>query len=101
MGLIIKSTEKTPILITGTDIKIPEVYGRVEFAGRIDGITLDISVYTYASIYAFMEGKNIYTSVRTDAFSVSIDKTEIQSLDTALKYAQSAYESLGYEVSIG
>lgn len=32
---------------------MPEVYGRIEFAGRADGKTLEVAIGTYASKAAF------------------------------------------------
>ena len=39
MGLIINATDEKTITITGTEIQVPNVYGRIEFAGRADGKT--------------------------------------------------------------
>lgn len=33
MGLIIKPKEDKKILVKGTSIELPEVYGRIEFVG--------------------------------------------------------------------
>ena len=100
MGLIINSTAEKKILISGTDIELPNIYGRIEFAGRIDGITLDVSMYTFASKQAFTENKMIYTDVRNDAFSIKLNLGESQDINTALNYAKVAYEDLGYNVEI-
>jgi len=100
MGLIIKATPAKPIKIAGTVIDMTEVYGRIEFAGRADGITLEIAVSTYVSEATFQQGMPIYTDVQQGSFQVQIAAGEIQSLDTALNYAKIAYEQLGYNVEI-
>jgi hypothetical protein len=45
MGLIINATEENSITIVGTDITLKSVYGRIEFAGRADGKTLEVKEY--------------------------------------------------------
>jgi len=101
MGLLIKSTEETPITIQGTEIQIPEVYGRIEFAGRADGKKLEIAVGTYASKLAFKTGAgNLFTNVQQGTFNVEILETETQSIESAEKYAKEVYISLGYNVEI-
>lgn len=101
MGLIINSTEQNIITITGTTIDIPNVYGRLEFAGRADGKTLEIAVATYASKEAFESGASaLSTNVPMGNLIVEIQSTEIQGLDTAHKYGKMAFENAGYNVEI-
>lgn len=101
MGLLINSTEENKITITGTEIDVPSVYGRIEFAGRADGKTLEIAIATYASKDAYKSGASaLSTDVPQGNFNVEILPTEIQSIDTAHKYAKIAYEQMGYEVII-
>jgi hypothetical protein len=101
MGLIITSTEEKKIIIIGTEIEVPSVYGRIEFAGRADGKTLEISVSTYASKEAFTSSASaLSTNVPQGNINVEIKPTEIQSIDTAHEYAKLAYEQMGYQVTI-
>jgi len=101
MGLIIKETEEKSIKIIGTDIALESVYGRLEFAGRANGKTLEIAIATYASKEAFESlASVISTDVQQGSFTVEIEATETQSIETAHKYTKLAYEQLGYEVEI-
>ena len=100
MGLIIKATPAKPIKIAGTVIDMTELYGRIEFAARADGRTLEIAVGTYVSEATFLQGMPIYTDVQQGSFQVQLADGEVQSLDTALEYAKKAYEQLGYNVEI-
>lgn len=101
MGLLINSTEEKKITIIGTQIEVPSVYGRIEFAGRADGKTLEVSIATYASKEAFESGVSaLSTDVPQGNFAVEIQPTEIQSIETAHTYGKLAYEQYGYEVVI-
>ena len=101
MGLLINSTEEKKITITGTEIEVPSVYGRIEFAGRADGKTLEISIATYASKEAFESGVSaLSTDVPQGNINVEIQPTEIQGLETAHEYSKQAFEQLGYSVTI-
>jgi hypothetical protein len=101
MGLLINSTEEKKITITGTEIEVPNVYGRIEFAGRANGRTLEIAIATYASKEAFENGASaLSTDVPQGNFTVEIQPTEIQGLETAHTYGKLAYEQQGYEVVI-
>ena len=97
MGLIISGK----ITITGTEIEVPNVYGRIEFAGRADGKTLEVAVATYASKSAFESGASaLSTNVQQGSFNAEILPTELQSIDTAHEYSKQAFEQLGYTVKI-
>lgn len=99
MGLLVKSTETTKIIITGTAIEMPEIYCRIEFAGRANGTTLEIAALNYASQLAFKEGANaITTNVPNGNLTVELQEGEMQTIETALAYTQSALEQAGYEV---
>jgi hypothetical protein len=101
MGLIIKATEEKGIKIIGTEIILESVYGRIEFAGRANGRTLEIAIATYASKEAFEESASaMSTDVQQGSFTVDIQTTESQSIETAHEYAKLAYEQMGYEVII-
>lgn len=100
MALIIKGTENKDIKIAGTDLNIPEVYGRVEFVGRANGQTLEIAVITYVSKQTYEENKPVFTDIPNGNFNATLEAGEEQSLDTAHKYGKLGFEQLGYEVSI-
>ena len=101
MGLIINSTEEKSITIVGTEITLKSVYGRIEFAGRADGKTLEVAVATYASKEAFTSGASVLsTNVQQGSFTVEIEPSETQGLDTANKYSKLAFEQMGYTVEI-
>lgn len=101
MGLLIESTQEKTITITGTDISLPLVYGRIEFAARANGITLEIAVGTYASKAAFESGAGqMFTDVPQGNLNVELQTGEIQGLETAHTYAKAAFEQMGYNVTI-
>lgn len=100
MSILIKSTETKEILIAGTEFKLSEVYGRLEFAARANGETLEISVGTYVSGETYAQGMLLYTDIPAGNINTTLEPTEVQSLETAHKYAKLAYENLGYEVII-
>jgi hypothetical protein len=101
MGLLVKQTETAKITIAGTAIELPEIYGRIEFAGRADGKTLEVAVATYASKEAYKSGASVLTTnVPQGSFSVQIQDGELQTIETAHEYAKTAFEQQGFEVEI-
>lgn len=100
MAIIIKELGEKTITITGTELTLPEVYGRIRFVGDYSGAKIQGEVMTFASKTAFDEGKNIYTDVPIGSYEAELEVDEVQSLDTAHKYAQIAYQNMGYEVTI-
>ena len=97
MGLIIKPTKEKNIVIKGTEITMPSVYGRIEFAGRADGKTLEVSISTFASKEAFKsEASVITTSVPMGNITVQIEESETQNIETAHKYAILAMNQNGF-----
>jgi len=101
MGLIIKTTKEKKIVITGTYIELPTIYGRVEFAGRSDGKTLEISLSTYASLEAFENNASVITtSVPMGNVKIELAAGQSQDLDTSLNYMKAVLEQEGYEVEI-
>ena len=101
MGLIINATEEKTITIKGTEITVPNVYGRIEFAGRADGKTLEIAISTYASKEAFENHASaLSTDVPQGNINAELQVGEIQGLETAHEYAKKAFEQLGYTVTI-
>ena len=100
MGLFIRPTEEKTIKISGTDIELNEVYGRIEFVGRQDGKTLEIATTTFVNKQTYAEGKPIFTDIPQGNFYTQLENGEVQSIQTALNYAKIGFEQLGYVVSI-
>ena len=101
MGLLIKATKEKKVIILGTEIELPSVYARLEFAGRADGVTLEIAAALYASKEAYKSGANaISTDVPSGNMTVTLEKGEAQSIESALKYGKQAYEEASYEVEL-
>ena len=100
MAILIKATEEKKILISGTEIELLEVYGRIRFLGDFSGTSIEGEVATFASKATFEEGKMLYTDVPIGSYKSDLEPTETQSLETAHKYAKLAYEQMGYEVII-
>lgn len=101
MGLIINSTEEKKITIQGTEIELPNVYARLEFAGRADGKKLEIAVATFASKNAYKGGAStLSTNVPQGTLNVELQVGELQSVETAHAYAKAAFEQEGYSVDI-
>ena len=100
MAILIKATEDKKITISGTGIELPEVYGRIRFLGDFNGKSIQGEVATFANAATFAEGKMLYTDVPVGAYQSELEAGEVQSLETAHKYAKIAYEQMGYEVII-
>lgn len=100
MAILIKeSTDKT-ITIDGTDLQLTEVYGRIEFVGRADGRTMEIAVAIYTNHATYSQNKPVFTDIPIGNINATLDDTEQQTIDVAHKYAQIAYQQLGYNVEI-
>lgn len=100
MGLIVKPTKEKKITISGTEIELPEIYGRLTFAGHADGKTLEIGISFFASKSAFEQNAPIHTSLPAGNLTVQILPTEKQSVETAHAYMQNAVKDMGYIVEI-
>lgn len=100
MAILIKATADKKITISGTGIELPEVYGRIRFLGDYSGTSIQGEVATFANAATFAEGKMLYTDVPIGAYQSELEAGEVQSLETAHKYAKIAYEQMGYEVVI-
>ena len=99
MGLLVSATAEKKISIQGTEIKLKSVYVRLEYAGRANGVTLEIAAATYASHEAYKDGAGaIFTDVQQGAFSVELEPTQMQDLTSAELYSKLAFEQLGYDV---
>lgn len=100
MALIIKATEGKKINISGTNIEIPEVYARLEFVARANGLSIEIAIATYTNKTTFEQGKPVFTDLPNGNVNAHIEANEQQSLETSHKYAKLAFEQLGYDVVI-
>jgi hypothetical protein len=100
MAILIKATEEKKITISGTGIELPSVYGRIRFLGDFNGKSIEGEVMTFANSQTFAEGKQLYTDVPIGNYKANLEEGEIQSLETAHKYAKLAYEQQGYLVDI-
>ena len=101
MGLLVNATAEKKILIQGTEIEIPNVYVRLEYAARANGTTLEIAIATYASKQAFKDGAGaIFTDVQQGAFTVELQEGQTQDLTSAELYSKIGLENLGYSVEI-
>jgi hypothetical protein len=100
MGIFIRPTVDKKIKISGTDIELNEVYGRIDFVGRQDGKNLEIATTTYVSKQTYTEGKPIFTDIPQGNFYTQLQETEEQSVQTALLYAKLGFEQLGYEAVV-
>ena len=99
MGLLVSATAGKKILIKGTEIELPSVYVRLEYAGRANGTTLEIAASTYASHLAFKDGAGaIFTDVQQGSFTVELTEGQTQDLVNAELYSKSAFEQMGYSV---
>jgi len=99
MGLLVSATAEKKILIQGTEIELPSVYVRLEYAGRANGITFEIAASTYASHEAYKSGAGaIFTDVQQGGFQVELVAPQMQDLSSAEMYSKAAFEQMGYTV---
>jgi hypothetical protein len=100
MGIFIRPTVDKKIKISGTDIELNEVYGRIDFVGRQDGKNLEIATTTYVSKQTYVDGKPIFTDIPQGNFYTQLQAGEEQTVQTALIYAKLGFEQMGYEAVI-
>ena len=100
MAILIKETAEKPIIIDGTTLELAEVYGRIEFVGRADGKTMEIAVAIYTNEATYVMNKPVFTDIPIGNINATLDDTEQQTIEVAHKYAQIAYQQLGYNVEI-
>lgn len=100
MAILIKATADKKIIISGTEIELPQVYGRIRYLADFNGKSIEAEVATFASGQTFKEGKSLYTDIVSGSFKVDLKEDEVQSLEVAHSYAKLAYEQQGYEVEI-
>lgn len=101
MALIITPSTEQRIYVQGTAIELPQVYNRLEFGCRPNGVSMEITFYTYADKAAFDAGNSVPTDIPTSNLNKDIDPvTQIQGLTAAHELAKAYYEGLGYIVTI-
>jgi hypothetical protein len=101
MALIITPTTEQKIYVQGTTIELSSVYNRLEFGCRPNGISMEITFYTYADKAAFDAGNYLPTDLPTGNLTQDIDPlTQVQSVQSAHELAKTYYENLGYNVVI-
>lgn len=100
MGLIIKPTETKKILIDGTEIEVPQVYGRVKFGAMEDGVTMEAQCTIYANKTVFTQGKLLFTTIGMPVIKIELGAGEMQGTEMALNYMAGFLTSQGYEVEI-
>lgn len=100
MALVIKPKNDKTIQVPGVDLTLDSLYLRLEFAGRADGKTLEVAIVSYMNKGKFEVGEACVTNVQTQGFKVELQQGEIQSLETAHKYGEEVYKSLGYDVTV-
>jgi hypothetical protein len=101
MALLITPTTEKKIYVQGTLIELTSVYNRLEFGCRPNGITMEMTFYTYLDKAEFDVGNSLPTDLPTGNLTQDIDPlTQTQGLQAAHKLAKTWYESLGYNVVI-
>jgi len=102
MALEIVATEAKPIIVNGTDITLPSVYARLEFAARIDGKSMEIGLHFFQKKELYVKSIKVGTDIPSENVLCVADaaRQEVQDLKTAEKYTKLAFESLGYVVNI-
>lgn len=101
MALIITPTTEKKIYVQGTTIELPQVYNRLEFGCRPNGIAMEIAFYTYETMEAYISGSSVPTDIPTGNLNKDIDPlTQVQSVEAAHELAKTYYEGLGYNVTI-
>jgi hypothetical protein len=101
MALIITPSFEQKIYIQGTTIELPQVYNRLEFSCRENGISMEIVFSTYVDHAAYIARNFFPTDLPTRNLIQDIDPlTQTQGLDAAHELAKAWYESLGYNARI-
>lgn len=101
MGLLIKENGEKKINIDGTSIELPEIYLRVEFTAKMDGKTIEVALYPFASRDMFVDKKTIYTDVPVSNLWIVLEEGQDQNIKTVLVQLAKYYsEELGYIAEI-
>ena len=105
MGLLVTGTEEKKITVKGTELELPSVYLRIEFAGYADGKTLEVAFKTYVNEAEFK--KEDSTPIATSLVNniggnvrFELAPEEEQGLTLALAKLAEVFTSEGYTVSI-
>jgi hypothetical protein len=99
MGLTVMPNT-AQIKVHGTPIKLTSVYVRIEYVAHADGLTIDVNFNTYYDRNQYEINEVILTDMIHNSFSVVIDTTETQSIDTALAYAITKFTEWGYSATL-
>ncbi len=100
MALIL-SNPTNPITVAGTTIELTEVYNRLEFGCRSNGITMEIAFSIYENKMQYEAGNRVQTNIPVHNFNGDINPlTQVQSVESAHELAKAYYEDLGYTVVI-
>ena len=105
MGLLITGTEEKKIILKGTELELPTVYLRVEFAGYADGKTLEVAFKTYVSEAEFKKEDStpIATSLVNNVggnIKFELLPEEEQGLTLALSKLAEVFTTEGYTVTV-
>lgn len=101
MALIITPTTEQKIYIQGTTVELNQIYNRLDFVCRPNGVTMEIGFTTYIDRTMFANQTPILTNLPTRILVTDIDPlTQSQSVQSAHELAKTWYESLGYVVTI-
>jgi hypothetical protein len=101
MGLLIKQNGDKKIKLDGTDIEVPEIYVRIEFLAKADGVGCEVALYQYASAEMYEAKKLIYTDVPTANLYIILKKGQSQSIEVVLADVAEYYTTeLGYIVEV-
>jgi hypothetical protein len=101
MALTIKTTETKEIHVQGTEITLDEVYVRLEFGCRQDGINIEVSFYSYLNKLSYQNNNYLPTDIPLNNFNFQIDpENEIQGLEIVHEKCKEHFENLGYECVI-
>lgn len=101
MALIITPTTEKKIYVQGTTIELSQVYNRLEFSCRANGVSIEVAFSTYVDHSEYNLRNPVPTDLPTQNLVQDIDPaTQVQGLEAAHELAKAWYESLGYNVTI-
>jgi hypothetical protein len=101
MGLLISQAGSIGFPVQGTDISLSEIYARVEFVCKSDGITIVVAMSVYSNKSIFNAGlQPLMTDIPYRNCIIQIGEGETQSLDTVLNYLSNMLLNDGFLVEI-
>ena len=101
MGLFVKKTEEKKLVLSGTEIELDEIYGRVRFLASPDGKGIEFETMYWYNKSKFVSGAQpIQVDVQFKAQRVILPEGQKQDLETVLSHAKSYVEQLGYDCEI-